>query len=1692
MEMSILPVKGIETAAGVRRFAQMLGILRRLGLGLLLIAATSALLLLSDLRSRIKPEVADVPPAAAPARTMRVALLQHASQSLLDQGRDGLLAGLAEQGWREGVNLDLKRYNAEADMAVGQAIAKEMVGGGYDLLLTLSTPSLQAVANANKAGQTPHVFGMVTDPYSAGVGINRNNHLDHPPYLAGFGTMQPVALAFQTAREMNPALDSVGVVWNTGEANSEVQVKLARKVCADLGITLLEGGIENASGVGESTAALVARGVDAIWVAGDTTVLTAIDSLIAAARKGRVPVFTVVPSNIKRGVLFDIGADYSEVGRIVGVLAGEVLNGRKPAGVPIENRMPENLTLNLQVPAGLKDRWVVSPSIVKRAATYIDAQGVEHTTASATVPVASPSAGPAAASSAKATPVRLPRVAIVQHNTQAVFDAGVQGFLDGLAAGGFRDGETMALRKFNPLGDTNLANAVAVEVAQGGYDLILTATTPSLQTVANANRTRRTPHLFALVADPSATGVGVSATDPLAHPSHLSGYGTRLPVISAFRIAREINPALKTVGTLWNTSEVNSEVQLRDARQICKELGITLVEVNVDSTNAVTEATAVLLGREVEAVFIPGDITVLGAVNNVLQTAQRAGIPVFSLFPSAQPKGELFNVGADYRAVGHKTGLLAAEVLHGRSIATIPVENFVPERLALNDQVRAQLRDADRWRFPASLRERAGLYVNADGKSENRDQPLAAPAVATTPRAPASGPVRHIAVAYYAPEPSWEDCYRGLVDELRTLGYEQGKNLVIRSANTQGDSSHILPILQNYDSSDAEVLVTFSTPMLQGALATIRNKPIVFTYVTDPIAAGAGKTWTDHDPRVTGVGTMVPVAEGVRVIRALFPKLKRLGTLYNAGEVNSTRVIDLLRPACRDAGIELVALSVAATGDVPQAAQALAAREVEALYLPNDNLVYQAFPVVMQVADRARLPVFNGDPAYLGKGIFASVGPGYYAAGQAGAHKLARVLAGEKPAAIPMENVSVNRIGFDRAVARKLGLTFDEALLKSLETPATSAAPATSTPPVSGLSPQVARPSTPAPLKVAFAYFSPEPGVEACMRGLLAGLREAGYVEGRNLDIRRTHAQGEVGYITTMLQNFDHSDADIIVAFSTAIIQSACTQVKNKPVVFTYCTDPIAAGVGKSWTDHTPHITGIGSFPPIEDTIDLIRRTQPGIKRLGTLYNGGEANSVSIVEKLREVCRAQNIELEEVTAAATGEVFQAAQALVARGVDAVYLPSDNTAYLAYDAIVGVLNRAALPLYIDDVEFLEQGALVAIGPGHYHAGKAAAPLIARIAAGESPATIPMANVSVQLVKFNRKVAARYGVADSLIRESESASEEPASSVTPSSVPPATVPLSVAAAPRKLTKPPAKLPARLDVIIYNETPPSEETLAGFKEAMARGPLLPGRDLDIKYHNAQGDMPTLSGITDAALTNSPALLVPLSTPSLQVALGKTSRRGTPNVVFGMVANPVAAGAGRTYEDHLPHVTGISVRAPAPHVVAILKRHYPQFKRVGTLFCPSEVNSVDLRDYFTSAAAAQGITVEAIAVNSPTEIADAALTLASSRIDAIVQISDNISSSGFSALTRAARASRKPLISMNSLMVRQGAGIAIGLDYHDVGVATADRVQRVLAGEDPATIPFEQPTRIHFTVHTANARATGLPLPDALLKEAEKVIND
>jgi putative tryptophan/tyrosine transport system substrate-binding protein len=344
----------------------MLANLKRLLLGIALIVLASTVLLFSDLKRRNQNSRA-IP---------RVGLLQHASVVLLDDTVQGMVDSLAENGFADGKTIEIQKYNAHGDIAIANSIAQEMVNAHFDLLLTASTLSLQAVANANRGRKTVQVFGAVADPAVAGVGISRDKPLDHPRNLVGIGSFLPVAEVFRMARVMFPGLRSVAVAWNPAEANSRAFTEKAREACRAMDIELLEANVENSNAVLEAEDSLVARGAQALWIGGDVTVSVAVDSVISVGRKARVPVFSITPGKPDRGTLFDYGANFYEIGKQTGELAARILRGTDPAQIPITNMVPTWFVVNTLALNGLKDSWRVPDDLLRRADAVVDQTGI--------------------------------------------------------------------------------------------------------------------------------------------------------------------------------------------------------------------------------------------------------------------------------------------------------------------------------------------------------------------------------------------------------------------------------------------------------------------------------------------------------------------------------------------------------------------------------------------------------------------------------------------------------------------------------------------------------------------------------------------------------------------------------------------------------------------------------------------------------------------------------------------------------------------------------------------------------------------------------------------------------------------------------------------------------------------------------------------------------------------------------------------------------------------------------------------------------------------------------------------------------------------------------------------------------------------------------------------------------------------
>lgn len=286
-----------------------------------------------------------------------------------------------------------------------------------------------------------------------------------------------------------------------------------------------------------------------------------------------------------------------------------------------------------------------------------------------------------------------------------------------------------------------------------------------------------------------------------------------------------------------------------------------------------------------------------------------------------------------------------------------------------------------------------------------------------------------------------------------------------------------------------------------------------------------------------------------------------------------------------------------------------------------------------------------------------------------------------------------------------------------------------------------------------------------------------------------------------------------------------------------------------------------------------------------------------------------------------------------------------------------------------------------------------------------------------------------------------------------------------------------------IEYNDVVDSKETEQGVLAGLRASGLVEGRDYELHFTNAQGDMATVSALVDSAVTQNADLLITLSTPTLQAAIRRG--KGTP-VIFAYVASGMVAGAGKSDTDHLPNVTGVNLVAGFPQMIALVREHFPAVRRVGTLFVPAEANMVYFRGQFEEAARKAGLEVVVVPVNAATDVPDAAQALVGRGIDAVIQMPGNLVASAFGSIGRAASQSRLPVFAFQKAQIEQGAMVAITREYFDSGRMAGAQAARVMRGESPARIPFENFSQTYLVVNPEAARAAGVTLPPALLRQA------
>ena len=669
-------------------FFRMLDAIKKLAPGVVLILLAAAVLLMLDKKHR----GAQTP---GEARLKRIAILQNASASILEDGVAGNIAGLAEAGFIHEKTAEIRVFKAEGDMAMLSQMAGAIVSD-FDMVLTISTPGLQAVARQNLKTKVPHVFSLVTDPYGCGVGINAANHTDHPPYLAGIGTMQPVKELFEIVHQLNPGAKRIGIVWNPAEANSEAQVKIARKVCPEMGLELLEANAPSSTDVGMGAQSLVSRGIDMIWVNGDSTVISSVEAVVSAAKGGKIPVVSNIPGLEKKGVLLSIGANYFEVGHKAGAMAGEILNGKSPATIAIENYMPKILTLNTTGLGDLKDTsWKVPANVEKDATVVISAAGTVDRTVKRPPPPPSgkgekPTTQPApepptksALDELRSTPYtplsKTWNVYLIAYADSPPVEEALRGFKDAIAAAKLVEGKDYKLTVLNSQLDMATLGSMMDAARSANADMIVPYCTPALQSALR--KFDRTPIVFSVVANPVLCGAGKSLTD---HKPNVTGVSSASAMKEMAALVRQTFPQAKRVGTIFTPAESNSVYYVEEWGKALKEVNLELVTVPVEKPTDITEAAAALCRKDIDVLGQISDNLTASSFSAIAKAADKARIPVVGFVSEQVKQGAVLSLARDYYEMGAETTVVMLKIMRGTDPATIPMMPMRKTKLVVN------------------------------------------------------------------------------------------------------------------------------------------------------------------------------------------------------------------------------------------------------------------------------------------------------------------------------------------------------------------------------------------------------------------------------------------------------------------------------------------------------------------------------------------------------------------------------------------------------------------------------------------------------------------------------------------------------------------------------------------------------------------------------------------------------------------------------------------------------------------------------------------------------------------------------------------------------------------------------------------------------------------------------------------------
>jgi len=276
--------------------------------------------------------------------------------------------------------------------------------------------------------------------------------------------------------------------------------------------------------------------------------------------------------------------------------------------------------------------------------------------------------------------------------------------------------------------------------------------------------------------------------------------------------------------------------------------------------------------------------------------------------------------------------------------------------------------------------------------------------------------------------------------------------------------------------------------------------------------------------------------------------------------------------------------------------------------------------------------------------------------------------------------------------------------------------------------------------------FVEHPSLDAVLKGFQDSLK----AQGVNATYSVHNAQANMATANQIAAQIAGEKPDLVLAVATPSAQACAVATKKSPVLavapllFTAITDPVGAGLVDDLQKPGKNITGVSDMLPVDKHMGMIRRFFPNLKKLGVIYNAGEANSKTTVAMVQAEGAKAGFEVVGASVAKTSDVYQAAKSLVGK-VDAIYLPTDNTVISALESVIKVCEQEKMPLFSADVDSVQRGTVAALAFDYYQHGYQTGLMAKRLLVDKAdPGTTCVETQQELILHLNQKAAAKMGV------------------------------------------------------------------------------------------------------------------------------------------------------------------------------------------------------------------------------------------------------------------------------------------------------------------------------------------------------------